>query len=115
MRTALTTAGERRREKAPDDLYCLVQVEVYVHLSARRFAAQQTDVLPVSPILGYLLLGNPQRLPTRTARILLADGNRNNGRAAADEGGGSAASLLRAHANTSPSTIQASSTVKASE
>src|SRR5918995_164663 len=97
MRTALTAAGESREQESPGDLNRLVRVEIDVYSVAGRLAAQCTDVLPVGPVVGYLLLGDPQRLPTRTAGVLLAGGDRDHGYTATNEGSGSATTLLRAH------------------
>src|SRR5215213_200318 len=102
MGTVLAAAGKRRGQESPSDLHCLFRVEIGIYSIARGLAAQQADVLAIGPVVGYLLLGYPQRFPARTARVLLAGGDRDHCHAAADEGGGSAAAFLRAHA-TAPS------------
>src|SRR5215217_1542800 len=98
MRTALTAASESRGQESPGDLNRLVHVEINVYPVARRLAAQQTDVLPIGPVVRYLLLGYPQRLPAQTSGILLTGGDRDHRDATAYEGSGSATAFLRAHA-----------------
>src|SRR5215207_8330888 len=70
MRAALTAAGKRWGQESPGDLHRLIRVEVYVYATARRLAAQQADVLAVGPVVGYLLLGDPQSFPALTAGVL---------------------------------------------
>src|ERR687897_819601 len=115
MRTALTAAGESGEQESPGNLNRLVRVEIDVYSVAGRLAAQCTDVLSVGPVVGYLLLGDPQRLPPRTAGVLLAGGDRYHGHAAADEGSGSAAALFCAHAVPSSGVQSVSATSTASE
>src|SRR5215217_5372219 len=98
MRASLASTGECWWEKAPGDLNCLVRVEIDVYSVAGRLAAQQTDVLPIGPVVRYLLLGYPQRLPAQTSGILLTGGDRDHRDATAYEGSGSATAFLRAHA-----------------
>src|SRR5215203_1253396 len=98
MRPALTAAGKRRWQESSGDLNRFGRVEVYVHATAGRPAAQQADVLAVGPVGRCLLLGDPQRFPPGASWVLLAVGDRDYGRPATDEGGGSAPAFLRAHA-----------------
>src|SRR5215212_5651535 len=98
MRTALTSAGKRRWQESPGDLHRLIRVEIDVYPVAGGPAAQQADILPVCPVVRYLLLGDPQRLPARAAWVFLTGGDRYHGHAAADEGGCGTTAFLRAHA-----------------
>src|SRR5918997_1666097 len=118
MRAALATTGKRRRQEASGDLYGFGRVEIGVYAVARRFAAQDSDVLAVGPVARYLLLSNPQRFPAWTAGVFLAGGDRDHGHAAADEGSCSAA-LLRVHAaapsgSTSPRATSIAAAISAS-
>src|SRR5215218_1979420 len=115
MRAALTAAGERRRQEPPGDLHRLIRVEIDVYTVAGRLAAQQTDVLAVGPVGGYLLFGDPKRLPPFAVWVLLAGGDWNHGRTAANKSNSGAAAFLCAHAVASSGvqSVRATSTAAA--
>src|SRR5215208_5108243 len=101
VEATLPAACQSCWEEPESYLYRFIRVQVHVYSAARRLATQQADILAVGPVVRYLLFGDPQGFPALAARIFLAGGNRDHGRATSNKCSGSAPAALRAHAMSS--------------
>src|SRR5918996_4573319 len=84
VRAALTSGGECRRHEPTSQLCRLRYVEVSAHLPSRRPPIQNSNVLPVVKVAGYVLEPHALVLPAGAVRAFRSGRHRDGSEVALD-------------------------------